>query len=99
MRGCRLTGNCARRAIGSAMISSIGCRSSTMRLTNLPRGTEHGTCFAPQIENRCHGVRVVRRELRIEGGAVGEQPARAGKIGDVGRDLARVDRATVEPPL
>ena len=54
---------------------------------------------AGHFENGRHGMRVVRRELRIKGGAVGEQPARAGEIGDIGRDFARIDRIAVEPAL
>ena len=55
--------------------------------------------IAGHFENRRHGMRVVRRELRIEGRAVGEQPAGAGEVGDVGRDFARVHRIAVEPAL
>src|SRR5271167_1024588 len=55
--------------------------------------------IAGHFENRRHGLRVMRRELRIEGGAVSEQPARAGEIRNVRRDLARVDRVAVEPAL
>ncbi len=55
--------------------------------------------IAGHHENRCHGMRVVGRELRIERGAVGEQPVRAGEVGDVGRDFARIDRVAVEPAL
>ena len=55
--------------------------------------------IAGHFENRGNGMRVVRCELRIEGGAMGEQPARAGEIGDIGRDFARVHRIAVEPAL
>ena len=55
--------------------------------------------IAGHFENRRHGMRVVRRELRIKLSSMGEQPARAGEIGDVGRDLAGVDRITVQPAL
>jgi hypothetical protein len=55
--------------------------------------------IAGHFEHRGHGVSVVGRELWIEGGAVGEQPVRAGEIRHIGRDLARIDRVTVEPTL
>ncbi len=55
--------------------------------------------IACHFENRRHGMGVVRRELRVEGRAKGEQPARAGEIGDIRRDFARIDRIAVEPPF
>ena len=55
--------------------------------------------LAGEFEDRRHGVRVVGRELRIEGRAAIEQAPGAGEIGDIGRDLAGVDRIAVEPAL
>ncbi len=42
-------------------------------------------------------VRVVGRELREDRVRRGEQPSRAGEVGDVGVHLARVDREVLEP--
>ena len=43
---------------------------------------------AGQLDDAGDGMRVVGRELRVEGIAAVQQPARAGEIGDVGRELA-----------
>ncbi len=55
--------------------------------------------LAGELEDGRHRVRVVGRELRIEGRAAIEQPAGAGEIGDIGRELAGIDRIAVEPAL
>ena len=52
---------------------------------------------AGHLHHRRQRVRVVRRELREHGVRRGEQPARAGEIGDVGVHLARVHREILEP--
>ena len=43
---------------------------------------------AGQLDDAGDGMRIVGRELRVEGIAAVQQPARAGEIGDVGRELA-----------
>src|SRR5690606_25792501 len=55
--------------------------------------------IAADLEHPGDRVRVVRRELRVEMRTVEQQTARAGEISDVGVDLAREDRESVEPLL
>ncbi len=54
---------------------------------------------AGQFEDGGERVGVVRRELRIEGGAGVKHSPGAGKIGDIGRDLAREHRIGFEAAL
>ena len=63
------------------------------------RWNSQSRALAGELEHRGDGVRVVGRELRIERVAGGEQPLDAGEIGDVGRELAGVDRIAVEAAL
>ena len=53
--------------------------------------------LAGQMEDRRERVCVVRGELGVDHVARGEQPLRAGEIGDVGIDLARIDGVAGEP--
>ncbi len=55
--------------------------------------------LAGKLEDRRDGMRVVGGELRVAERPQREQPPRAGEIGDIGRDLAGVDRVPVEPAL
>ena len=54
---------------------------------------------AGELEDRRHRVGVMAGELWIEDRPVRQQPTRAGEVGDVGRDLAGIDRVAVEPAL
>ena len=55
--------------------------------------------LAGELEEGRHRMRVVSGKLRIENRPECQQPACTGEIGDVGCDLAGVDRVPVEPEL
>ena len=63
------------------------------RLAHAVQALELEIAFlARERAHRCHGMRVVRRELREEGFRLGEEALDAGEIGNIGRELSRVDR-------
>src|SRR5688572_22958644 len=55
--------------------------------------------LAAELRDVGHGVRVVRRELRVDPLTGAQQPARKREIGDIGVAFARVDRVSVEATL
>ncbi len=54
---------------------------------------------AGEFDHRRGGMCIVGGELRVKERPRGEEPAGAGEVGDVGRELAGIDRIAVEPLL
>ena len=57
---------------------------------------EPGAVLARHIEDRGHRMGVMRRELRVDAVAVGQQLVRAGDVGDIGIGLAGENGKSVE---
>ena len=76
---------CAARRVGELRVQLLAHAVQALEL-------ELAAARPREVDDRGRGVRVVRRELRIDAARALEQDARAGEVGDVGVGLARVDR-------